>query len=88
MESRVLNTLPGPRLAVSVAATALLHTASPFQNLPCSFRTGLLLWSLRSQRHHGNNLKHRSPGLSAINNPDRFNKYRCTTAICGEFMRN
>lgn len=81
-----LNSSPRPDL--SAAATAPLHTTSLFQNLPQHLGEGPLLQSLRPLQCRGNSAQTREPGLSAINNSDRFNKYKCTTAICGDFMRN
>ena len=84
MEPTVLTTSPDP----SAAATAHPHTAHPSRTFHATLEAGPPLWSadpgvVRATAH-----KHGSPGLRAINNPDRFNKYRRTTAICGEFMRN
>lgn len=83
-EPAVLTTSPDP----SAAATARPHTARPSRTFHATLGAGPPLRSsdpgvVRATAH-----KHGSPGLRAINNPDRFNKYRRTTAICGEFMRN
>lgn len=83
MESEVLNSSPS-------AAATQLHFPRParsrtFHN---TLEQGLPSRASDPSIAVATAHKHGSPGLSAINNPDRFNKYKCTTAICGEFMRN